>query len=168
MAARLAAWIARTGREPDRDDLEPATWRMVQEGRGYSAADVENARQRLIAGVRPIREWWAGGFDLLLTPVTNGMPPAVGAFSTLDLAEQNWQLAEAFGLYTVPWSFTGQPAVSLPAAWADGMPIGIQLVAGLGREDILFRVASQLEAARPWADRWPQFETRQMRGRTPA
>jgi amidase len=156
LAARLAAWIARTGLEPDRDDLEPATWRIVNEGRSCSAADVENARQRLIAGVRPIREWWAGAFDILLTPVTNGIPPDVGAFSSLDLAEQNWQLAEAFGLYTVPWSFTGQPAVSLPAAWADGMPIGIQLVADLGREDILFRVASQLEEARPWADRWPQ------------
>lgn len=155
LVARLDAWVARTGREPGPDDLEPATWRMVSEGRRHSAADVELACHRLVAGVRPIREWWAGGFDLLLTPATNGIAPAVGAFSTLDLAEQSWQLAEAFGLYTVPYSFTGQPAVSLPAAWVDRMPIGIQLVADYGREDVLLRIASQLEEARPWADRWP-------------
>lgn len=155
LAARLSAWIARTGREPGRDELEPATWRMVSEGRRYSAADIQEARHRLVAGVRPIREWWARGFDLLLTPATNGIPPAVGAFSTLDPVEQNWQLGEAFGLYTVPYSFTGQPALSLPATWACGMPIGIQLVSDYGREDVLFRIASQLEEARPWADRWP-------------
>lgn len=155
LAARLEAWVRRTGREPGPDDLEPATWRMVSAGRQYSAAEIENACDRLVTGVRPIREWWAGGFDLLLTPTTNGIPPAVGAFSTLDLAEQSWQLGEAFGLYTVPYSFTGQPAVTVPAAWVDGMPIGIQLVADCGREDILLRVASQLEEVRPWADRWP-------------
>jgi amidase len=155
LAARLDAWTARTGRTPGPDDLEPAAWRTVSEARRFSAEDVEKARGRVVAGVRAIREWWAAGFDLLLTPVTNGIPPAVGAFSALELDEQNWQLAETFGLYTVPYSFTGQPAISLPAAWVDGMPIGIQLVADYGREDILVRVASQLEEARPWLDQWP-------------
>jgi amidase len=155
LAARLDAWVARTRQEPGPDDLEPATWRMVSEGRRYSAADVEEARARILAGIPPIRQWWSSGFDLLLTPATNGPPPAVGAFSTLDLAEQGWQLGEAFGLYTVPYSFTGQPAVSLPAGWVEGLPMGIQLVADRGREDILIRIASQLEEARPWADRWP-------------
>jgi amidase len=154
-AARIEAWIVRTGREPGPDDFEPATWRMLNEGRSYSAADVEAACHRLATGVQPIREWWASGFDLLLTPTTNGIPPAIAEFSHLDHVEQNWQLAEAFGLYTVPYSFTGQPAISLPAAWIDGMPIGIQLVADYGREDVLVRIASQLEEARPWADRWP-------------
>lgn len=157
LVARLDAWTARTGREPGPDDLEPATWRMLTEGRRYSAADEEKAWHRLVTGVRPIPEWWAGGFDLLLTPATNGIPPVVGEFSDLDPAEQDWRLAEAFGLYTVPYSFTGQPAVSLPATWVDGMPIGIQLVAGYGCEDVLIRVASQLEEARPWEDRWPQI-----------
>jgi amidase len=92
-----------------------------------------------------------------LTPVTNGIPPVVGAFSPLDLAEQGWQLAEAFGLYTVPWSFTGQPAISLPATIVDGMPVGVQLVADYGCEDVLLRIAAQLEEARPWADRWPSM-----------
>jgi amidase len=157
LVARLDAWIGRTGREPGPDDLEPATWRILNEGRRYSTVDVEKARHRLVTGVRPIREWWAGGFDLLLTPTTNGIPPAVGAFSELEPSEQNWRLAEAFGLYTVPYSFTGQPAVSLPAVWVDGMPIGIQLVADRGCEDLLLRVAAQLEEARPWANRWPQI-----------
>jgi amidase len=155
LAARLDAWVARTGRKPGPDDLEPATWTMVSEGRGYSAADVVEARRRLDQGIPPIGEWWAGGFDLLLTPATNGPPPAVGAFSTQELPEQVWRLAEAFGLYTVPYSFTGQPAIALPAGWVDGLPIGIQLVAGYGREDVLIRIASQLEEARAWADRWP-------------
>jgi amidase len=157
LAARLDGWIGRAGREPAPGELEPATWSTVSEGRKYTPVDVEKARQRLTEGVRPIREWWREGFDLLLTPTTNGIPPAVGEFSDLEISEQSWKLAEVFGLYTVPYSFTGQPAISLPAIRADGMPIGVQLVADYGRDEILLRVASQLEAASPWAHRWPQL-----------
>lgn len=47
-------------------------------------------------------------------------------------------------------------AISLPLHWTpDGLPVGVQLVAAYGREDVLIRVAAQLEAAQPWADRWP-------------
>jgi amidase len=52
---------------------------------------------------------------------------------------------------------TGQPGVTLPLHWTpSGLPVGVQLVAGYGREDLLVRVASQLEQAAPWADRHPQ------------
>jgi amidase len=54
------------------------------------------------------------------------------------------------------WNETGQPAMSVPLWWApDGIPIGVQLAARFGDEATLFRVAAQLEAARPWASRAP-------------
>jgi amidase len=58
--------------------------------------------------------------------------------------------------FTPAYNVTGQPAVSLPLFWnGAGLPIGSQLVAAFGREDLLIQVAAQLEAARPWRDRIP-------------
>jgi amidase len=53
---------------------------------------------------------------------------------------------------------SGQPAINVPVEWTDaGLPVGVQLVAGYGREDILLQVASQLETAKPWAHRTPDI-----------
>jgi amidase len=59
-------------------------------------------------------------------------------------------------VFTAPFNVTGQPAISLPLNWSpSGLPIGSQLVAAYGREDLLIQVAAQLEQARPWAERLP-------------
>ena len=60
--------------------------------------------------------------------------------------------------FTGQFNMSGQPAISLPLhRTSSGLPVGIQLVAAYGREDVLIRVASQLEQAAPWAHLTPEL-----------
>ncbi len=155
-AARLDTWSERTGRAITAADVEPGTWASAEEGRTFSAVQVHAALQRLAAGVMRAPEWWATGFDLLVTPTLQQPPPRIGTVAP-D------QLGAVFGLFTMPFSVTGQPAISLPLHWSDeGLPIGVQFVADYGREDVLIRVASQLEQAKPWVDRLPPYHATSM------
>src|SRR5262249_29214469 len=101
--------------------------------------------------------WWASGFDLLVTPTLGEPPPAIGTLVP-PRNDPMGGMAKTLGLipFTPPFNITGQPAMSLPLHWnAEGLPIGVQLVADAGREDVLIRVAAQLEQARPWTGRRP-------------
>jgi amidase len=104
-----------------------------------------------------VQQWWADGFDLLVTPTLAEPPLPIGTFAN-DPAAPMAPMARAgqWVAFTPAFNSSGQPAVSLPLHWtADGLPVGVQLVAAYGAEDVLIRVASQLEAAQPWADRRP-------------
>jgi amidase len=99
--------------------------------------------------------WWEGGFDLLLTPTTAEPPPRIGEFhQPKDQPLRAFLRAAPFGAFTFPINLTGQPAVSLPVhRTAEGLPVGAMLVAATGREDLLLRVAAQLEQELRWQER---------------
>jgi len=157
-ARDIEAWSVRTGRSIGPRDVEPHNWAMAEIGRKFSASHYVESVIWLQAHARRIQQWWAGGFDLLLTPTLAEPPPPLGEFtSTPEKPLAGVIRSGPFAVYTSPFNITGQPAISLPLHWnADGLPIGVQLVAAYAHEDILFRVAAQLEEARPWMGRRPQ------------
>jgi amidase len=144
----LERWHALLGHAIGPEDVEPSTWAAASEGRQYSAVQLQAAYQRIVAGAGQIPAWWAAGCDLLVTPTLAQLPPPI------DLSPD--AVRGTFGMLTLPYNFTGQPAISLPLAWSrSGLPIGVQLVAAYGQEALLFRVAAQLMAVQPWEHRWP-------------
>jgi amidase len=145
------------GREIRPDDVEPLTWALAEEGRRRSAGRYLAAVSQHQLVSRMIAGWFESGFDLLLTPTLGEPPPPLGSFddSGPDPTVALMRGAQT-ATFTATFNVTGQPAISLPLHWnEDGLPIGVQLVAGFGEEDLLLRVAAQLEEARPWADRVP-------------
>jgi len=159
------SWVARdldrmgdaVGTPVTADDVEPGTWFLAEAGRLVSAAEYLKAIEYLHAFTRRVAAWWDSGYDLLLTATIPEPPPLLGSFTSTDENPLNGLFRSAEIVpFTAPFNTTGQPAISLPLHWnADGLPIGIQLVAAYGREDLLIRVAAQLEQAAPWSDRRP-------------
>jgi amidase len=143
------------GRELTADDVEPATWLMAEMANSVRGVDLAEALAASSTFTRAIGNWWDEGWDLLLTPTLGGPPPRLGEISAAVEPMVAMQRISTLVPYTTHFNVTGQPAISLPLHWHNGLPIGVQLVAGYGREDVLLRVASQLEAAQPWADRRP-------------
>jgi amidase len=157
VAHELAAYGRRIGRPLTEDDVEPGTWALAQGGAQVSGAQLATGVDALRRRGAEVRAWWeADGWDLLLTPTAAAMPPAIGEVARLEREGGAAELVAAATAFTVAFNVSGQPAVSLPLGTSgDGLPIGIQLVAAYGREDLLIRVAAQLERALPWAGRRP-------------
>jgi amidase len=157
VARTLDAWAEKVGRPVGPSDVEPLTWVTAERGRERSAGDLLASIEYTHALGRRVAAWWIGGFDLLLTPSTAQPPPPLGYLSgTAQEPFRPFMRAGPFGAYTSAFNMTGQPAISLPLhQTAEGLPLGVQLVAAYGREDLLLRVAAQLEHALPWRDRRP-------------
>ena len=155
-ASTLDSWADQVGRPVTADDVEPVTWTLAERGRALSAPDYGRTLTELQTSARRIMSWWTD-HDLLLTPTLGEPPPPLGSFGPIDGdVFAGYARAGRFSPFTGIANMTGQPAVSIPfATSADGLPLGVHLVAAYGREDLLLRVAAQVEQARPWADRRP-------------
>jgi amidase len=147
------------GRPLTEDDVEPLTWLQYQMGLATTAEQYVEAMAAAHRYTRDVVAWWQSGYDLLLTPVTAEPAPFLGDLvSTADEPMRPMTRAVPFAVFTVPANVTGQPAMSVPLHWtADDVPVGVQLIADQYREDVLLRVAAQLEAAQPWATRRPRI-----------
>jgi amidase len=143
-------------------DVEALTWSLHERGRAISAAELLACRELASAWSRRVASWWDtdDGFDLLLTPTMAQLPPLLGHVDGND-PDPDRALARIvpFGVFTAPFNVTGQPAVSVPLRVAAGLPIGVQLVAATGREDLLLRLAAELEEARPWPGVAPVYRS---------
>jgi amidase len=153
-AAELERWSGVLGRPLGEADVEPTTWQAAVDGRGVRGTEVLALLGEQQLRVRNIASWWAdgdgrAGFDVLLTPTTAEPGPPLGAYKRVYRPGRASAFTRAFNV-------TGQPALSLPGTRpADGLPRGVQLVAAHGREDVLLRIGSQLEAAAPWSSARP-------------
>ena len=144
------------GRPIREEEIEPLNWGMAESGRAVTASAYVAAVESLQSYSRGLAAWWDEGFDILLTPTAATPPAKLGELAPLGDPKTVMAGMMACTAFTTPFNATGQPAISLPLHLSDeGLPIGIQLVAGYGREDVLVRLASQLEDAQPWSKRLP-------------
>jgi amidase len=152
--ATLLGCEALLGRPIADDEIEPRNAFYRNVARTLTAVAYLQARDWMGRWARQMAPWWAD-YDLLLTPTLGAPPPELGWFTAAGPEHEGPRVA-SFIPYTAQFNMTGQPAVSLPLHWTpDGLPVGVQLVAAYGREDVLVRVASQVEQAAPWAGRHP-------------
>jgi amidase len=165
------------GRRARYREFEPATWVLGLLGKQFTAAEFSEALGALQYTARQVAPFFEK-YDVLLTPTLAQPPVEVGAlrtrgfdawamrfFGRLNAGWLIWASGrvqavaqETFKLipYTPLFNATGQPAMSVPLHWnAAGLPIGMQFAGRFGDEATLFRLAGQLERAKPWFARRP-------------
>lgn len=159
VARALDEAAASLGRAVTDEDVEPVTWRMAQQGRDISSVTYSSA----IAMVHQIGLMMAQfqqAYDVILNP-TLGKPPVplgVLSLSPPDIRTFAKEITEFSPFFTSVYNVTGQPSMSVPLHWTpDELPVGVMFSGRFGDEATLFRLASQLEEAKPWADRRPEI-----------
>jgi amidase len=143
------------GRAATSEDVETVTWGTAEYARKFSASDYAEAINTVHrTGCRVISRFFIG-YDVLLTPTMCTPPHKLGVVSmmTTDI-DAYFQAVGGDSAFTSPFNVSGNPAMSVPLHWSpEGLPIGVQFVAPFGDEATLFRLATQLETAQPWANR---------------
>jgi amidase len=134
------------------DNLDPDTLHWLDRARGVGAGEYLVALEDMDAFTRAFAGWWRN-YDVLVTPVTGLVTPKLEALG-MDAARLKTSML--WWPFTAYFNMTGQPAISLPLHWTkSGLPVGVQFGAAYAREDVLIRLAAQLEQAQPWKARIP-------------
>jgi amidase len=156
--ANVVETIDRTRAEPvQTSELEPFTWSLLERLERRGGDVLAQTRANFARAVQSYRDATAG-FDAVLTPAVPGEPPLIGELSPVlphdVLASRTLRVLG----YTPIHNIAGCPAMSVPlSSSSSGLPLGAQLAAAPGQDALLLGLAYELEAARPWHDRWPPY-----------
>ncbi|MEV8635408.1 amidase [Streptosporangium sp. NPDC051023] len=157
--ACVAGAVLAASATPDPGGFEAVTRHALDAVKGLGALDLMAALDAQNRVSRSVGAFFAG-YDLLVTPTLGQLPAPHGIlrYDDPDHTMASWhESLFDYGPFTVVFNIAGLPAVSLPLGWSEsGLPIGVQLVAPYGREDLLLRIAARLEEAMPWKDRTPR------------
>lgn len=179
VAAEIEMTAKLTGRKPQKKDFEPVTWCLGLLGRTYSAGDFVREKSEWNTVARSFGRF-LGKYDMYLTPVTAYPALKIGELQLKAAEKVMVNIVNALGLgriikasgmvsqlaqatmekypFTQVANISGLPAMSVPLHWTpEGLPCGVQFIGRFGDEAALFRLAAQLEKAKPWFNRWPEM-----------
>ena len=152
-----AIWQTIPGLYPvqDRSLLDPLNAALAERADSVSSIDYVRAVAAIQQHARAFAAFCAG-YDVVLTPTLAQPPLPVGWTTEPPDPWEQFERAWRFTPFTPPVNLAGLPAASVPLFWThDGLPIGVHLIGRAGEEALLFRLAAQLEQARPWRERRP-------------
>jgi|Deesub1362A_J573_1020465.scaffolds.fasta_scaffold03532_6 Asp-tRNA(Asn)/Glu-tRNA(Gln) amidotransferase A subunit family amidase len=144
------------GKKITADMVEPWTWSVAESGWKASAADLAGTKAIINIATRTVAGFLTQ-YDVILTPTLGAPPPKLGYFDTVNLSFDELS-KRIFDFIPFTWlhNVTGLPAMSVPLYWnAQGLPIGVQFAGRYADEATLYRLAGQLEKARPWRGKVP-------------
>lgn len=153
----LIATVERvTGRAfDDTDLLSPFTMSFARAARGQAPGAVSEALSYFGALEEKVEAWMAG-VDVLVSPVLPRAPVSVDRWTPRSEWLEEQDALRAWMNHTPLANVIGAPAMSVPLHWTPGgLPIGTHFQARPGDDPMLLELALELEAARPWGDRWP-------------
>ena len=154
--AALDAGARARGRAVEAGDVERVTWEFAALGASHTAADYARSIGVVHRTGRAVARFFTR-HDIILSPTMCRPPFPLGVLDMSSGDADAYLVAVLASIgFTALFNSSGNPAMSVPLAWSrSGLPIGIQFAAPFGGEALLFRLAGQLEAARPWAARRP-------------
>jgi len=143
------------GRDPVDGEVEKVMAYRIGVGKTVSAIDYVQAVETLQTAGRALG-YFMRDYDVILRPTTAKPPQPVGTFDmNTDNLQEFLQALWGYIPFTALFNATGQPAMSVPLGWANGLPVGMQFAGRLGDDALLLQLARQLETESPWADRQP-------------
>jgi amidase len=153
-AGAVAQTCNAVGCGADEDHFEAWTLGLARRGAALTPERIAGAVQALDGATRALTAFFET-YDVLLSPVMRHPPKLIGEHATDQPFQDLWDKAVDNVAYTPVFNASGMPAMSVPLNWTStGLPVGSQFATRLGGESLLFALAYQLEAARPWAGKW--------------